>query len=476
MGAEARVSQYYRPRSPASTVLYRTVQENWLGFQDLVAREERRLPRHVIKEFEGFLRCGIHAHGFLRLQCKGCRAEKFLAFSCKKRGFCPSCGGRRMNETAAHLVDRVFPKVGVRQWVVSFPMPVRFILARDPKLQSEVLAIVLRVIRGWMRERTGRRKLETGAVTVLQRFGGSLNLNLHFHILLLEGGYEDGSFHWIPELGAEDVGRVLEKITYRTIRALKKKGHFADGKEALAEEDFGEDVLPGLQAASVRNRVALGERSGQWVRRVGSLGVGERVEMTGRLQAAKGGFSLDAGVYCGPNERKKLEQLCRYVARPAVAEERLRRLPNENVLMKLKRSYSDGTSHLVFGPMEMMEKLAALVPPPRAHLTRYHGVLGPHARIRSRIVPQVVEETEACCGGNVSESVKRRRMGWAKLMARVFEVDVGACERCGEEMRVVAAILEKSVIERILRHVGMPHTAPPLRLRVNTQEGFLFPE
>ena len=93
-------------------------------------------------------------------------------------------------------------------------------------------------------------------------------------------------------------------------------------------------------------------------------------------------FSLHANVYCGPEQRDKLEKLCRYVARPAVAEERLKLKGNGDVLLRLKKPYSDGTSHLVFSPMEFLEKLAALVPPPRAHLTRFHGVLAPHAKIR----------------------------------------------------------------------------------------------
>jgi hypothetical protein len=102
------------------------------------------LPQHVTREFESFLRCGILACGFLRLRCEDCHHEKLLAFSCKKRGFCSSCGGRRMAESAAHLVDDVFPREGVRQWVLSFPMPLRFTLAKNPNIQGRCLTIVHR--------------------------------------------------------------------------------------------------------------------------------------------------------------------------------------------------------------------------------------------------------------------------------------------------------------------------------------------
>ena len=80
------------------------------------------MPDFVKAEFDAFLECGILAHGFLRLRCADCAHEKLVAFSCKRRGFCPSCGARRMAETAAHLVDHVIPRVPVRQWVLSFPI------------------------------------------------------------------------------------------------------------------------------------------------------------------------------------------------------------------------------------------------------------------------------------------------------------------------------------------------------------------
>jgi hypothetical protein len=80
------------------------------------------LPDFVKDEFDAFLECGILAHGFLRLRCTDCTHEKLVAFSCKRRGFCPSCGGRRMAQTAVHLLDHVIPNVPVRQWVLSLPM------------------------------------------------------------------------------------------------------------------------------------------------------------------------------------------------------------------------------------------------------------------------------------------------------------------------------------------------------------------
>ena len=94
---------HYQRHEPEKTTLYKLIQANWLTFQNQVEQDlGHPLPDFVIKEFEEYLRCGILAHGFLRAQCTSCHHEILVAFSCKKRGFCPSCGARRMSETAAH--------------------------------------------------------------------------------------------------------------------------------------------------------------------------------------------------------------------------------------------------------------------------------------------------------------------------------------------------------------------------------------
>ena len=114
------------------------------------------LPRFVAGEFERYLGCGILANGFARVRCQACGDELLVAFSCKGRGFCPSCTSRRMHDTAAHLVNRVIPQVPVRQWVLSLPRWARFLLARDPMLITRSLDIALRTIFADQRRRARR--------------------------------------------------------------------------------------------------------------------------------------------------------------------------------------------------------------------------------------------------------------------------------------------------------------------------------
>ncbi|MGH2524852.1 MAG: transposase zinc-binding domain-containing protein, partial [Anaerolineales bacterium] len=183
---------HYERRRPEDTVLYQVVREHLETFLAQVELETGSgLPEFVKAEFEAFLECGILAHGFLRLRCADCAHEKFVAFSCKRRGFCASCGARRMAETAAHLVDHVIPRVPVRQWVISFPIPLRLLFAAHPELLAPVLQIVHRVISGFLIKQAGlkRTQADTGAVTLIQRFGSAANLNIHLHCLVLDGVY-----------------------------------------------------------------------------------------------------------------------------------------------------------------------------------------------------------------------------------------------------------------------------------------------
>ncbi|MFN8642293.1 MAG: transposase zinc-binding domain-containing protein [Candidatus Binatia bacterium] len=147
------------------------------------------MPRFVEKELRAFLGCGAMANGFARFRCGGCGREILVAFSCKGRGFCPSCCGRRMAVLAAHLVDGVFGDLPVRQWVLTLPYRLRYALAYDPPLCRAVLGVFVRALLAFERRRARARGVvgRGGAVTAIQRCGSALNTNVHFHTLAAEG-------------------------------------------------------------------------------------------------------------------------------------------------------------------------------------------------------------------------------------------------------------------------------------------------
>ena len=105
----------YKRHQPELTLLYQIIETYYPEFLDYMESQGKALPTHIKKEFEAYLKCGRLEHGFIRVRCEGCHHERLVAFSCKKRGFCPSCGARHMAESAALLVDEILPHEPVRQ-------------------------------------------------------------------------------------------------------------------------------------------------------------------------------------------------------------------------------------------------------------------------------------------------------------------------------------------------------------------------
>ena len=112
----------YQRRQPEKGPLYRVLIDHLETFVQRTRTSEQSLSSHVEGELRSYLECGILAYGFLRLRCPDCNESRTVAFSCKGRGFCPSCMARRMTDTAARLTDAVLPAVPVRQWVLSLPL------------------------------------------------------------------------------------------------------------------------------------------------------------------------------------------------------------------------------------------------------------------------------------------------------------------------------------------------------------------
>ena len=147
------------------------------------------------------------------------------------------------------------------------------------------------------------------------------------------------------------------------------------------------------------------------------------------------------------------DQLCRYITRPALATGRLALTPQGRVRYTLKTPYRDGTTHVVFEPLDFMARLAALVPKPRVHLTRYHGVFAPHSALRARITPAGRGSRKATTETR-TPAENHRAMSWAQRLKRVFKLDLESCEGCGGQVRVIACIEDPAVIEKILAHLN----------------------
>jgi Putative transposase/Transposase zinc-binding domain len=483
MGPSAAIA-VYRRRTPERTALYRCVQEHLETFRGRAEDSGAGLPAVVERELAGFLECGILAFGFARVHCEGCGYDRLVGFSCKGRGFCPSCCGRRMADTAAYLVDAVLPAVPIRQWVLSLPKPLRGLCAYDAELCRRVLGYFMDAVfarlRRLAKHELGLRRLKAaqpGAVTAVQRFGSAAELNLHFHSLVTDGVYVDGQegaprFVALPEPTAAEVQAVAWSVCERTVAHLRKLGRWLDEATVVggdAEPDSGEALLQRCVEASLAGELVFA-RGRRPMRLYGSAA---RQDLPAGAKAGYG-FDVHAGVRVPASERRRLEQLCRYILRPPLSNERLRRLDDDRFAVRLKRPWADGTTELVFDGPELVARLAALVPPPRVHTLRYHGVFAPHAKRRAEVVPTQAQVSG--CAGHVAiqpaaatPHATRRRLDWAKLLARVWAIDVLACPKCDGPMQRFAFVTAPTAIAAILRSVGLP-TAPPVRTPARRQE------
>lgn len=398
------------------------------------------LPPFIKDEFEAYLQCGMLAQGFLRLRCADCHHDKLVAFSGKRRGVCPSCGARWISQSAAHLVDQVIPPVPIRQWVLALPNGLRLLLAARPELLTQV---VHRVLQGHLLKGAGLQsgQGQGGAVTLIQRFGSAANLNIHLHCLVLDGVYRcgaDGQAHFVAaDAPTEDeLSALLQTLIKRLMKLFVRRGALEQEDAQcwpaeLDDDDEASQPLWALQSAAVSYRIAFGQRAGQKVLTLRGAPAPERTPRA-RLCAETDGFSLHAAVWVRAHERGRLEKLCRYITRPAISDERIKLDETGQVRLRLKTPWRDGTTHLVMSPLQFMWRLAALVPRPRLHLIRFHGVLAPNAKLRAR------------------------------LLKRVFDIDMRDCPNCGtRELKMVAPIVERAVIAVILAHLGLDPQPPP---------------
>jgi hypothetical protein len=272
--------------------------------------------------------------------------------------------------------------------------------------------------------------------TTIHRFGSALNAHTHFHVCAIDGLFEpDGEgvrFHTAPAPRPDDIEAVQTAIRQRTLRAFQRRG---------------------------------------WLER------GDRREMEQWHHG--GGFSLDASVVISGGDRRGRERLLRYCARPPFAGERLEWIDAQRVRYRLPRPHPDGRSELILSPPELIERVAALVPPPRRHRLRYFGVLAPNAPLRPAVTALAPEQdADACASGLESDQAplhtaadeagpaqagtRKARYLWAVLLARIHEAFPLRCPHCAGEMRIIAFVTDPASIKAILAHIGEPTRPPPV--------------
>jgi hypothetical protein len=417
----------YRPRDPRKTALWGLLDTHYERVKGVwEERFERRygfwrgLADEVVARY---LDCGDWNSGFARVRCRKCPEEFLVAFSCRGRGLCPSCGAKRAAELGAFLVEEVVEDVGHAQWVFTVPKMLRVYFLHHRELLGDLSRAAYETVKELMSAAAGEEKgFRPGVVSVVQTFGDQANFHPHVHALASRGGWTDCG-EWVP-------------VPYVD--------------EGAAEEVFRHKVL-----ALLRRRGLLSE---------------ERIDLL--LSWRRSGFSVHNRVYAHPGEGREFEALVRYMGRSPVSLKRLRFGPGSKEVVYTRKGGHDaaepGDDERIAAE-EFVARVLVQIPEPRRHLVRYYGAYSNRARGQRR----KAEEKLEAHGSRESlhepvptppeRAALRRR--WANLIRRVYEVEPLVCRRCGAEMRVVSFITDPRVVKRIVDHLrkreGAARPPPP---------------
>jgi ribosomal protein S27E len=402
------VAGVYRPRHPERTVLYRVL---FHYFDQFLAEYESRFEkaygflRPIIKEVvERYLDCGNPRCGFARIRCPDCGEERLLMFSCRTRGFCPSCHSKRLEEWGEWMRETVLLDVPHRQVVFTIPKMLRLFFKYNRRLLGELCRLALRSLTRYFEVVTGSA-LTPGVIAAIQTFGDWINFHPHLHFLVTEGGVDEaGVFHKIPRI---DDSRLAELFAREVLADLVRK-------ELLSPE---------------------------WAERL--------------LSWRHTGFNVHSRVRA--KTKREAEPVGKYMIRPLLSLERLSLDEKEG---QVCYRYGKGAKELE--RMDYLEFIARVVShiPDKGQVTvRYYGLYANAHRgkvKKTSLGPLALRMAE-------EEPKPVLAKGWAEMIRKVYEVDPMLCPHCGGQMKVIAFITEFPVVDKIINHLKLMFIAdkPP---------------
>jgi hypothetical protein len=357
----------------------------------------------------------------------------------------------------------------------------RYWLNSNKKLFSKVQSVITKVIHKHYIDAAkglGIKGPMPGSISFTQRWGSACNLNPHLHILCLDGVFSEVGegetkavkFRNVPTLSDLDTENILKCMTTKILKHLERQGYLSPTGDVVQNPEADalfrdHDSLAQVTQASIGGKIAFGPNAGQYVTRIGSgFGYGEETPLAkGSRCCSLNGFSLHANTSINSLQRDRLYKLIEYIARGPISNKRLQITEAGLVKLELKTAWSNGTTHLLFTKEEFLEKLAALIPPPRAHLVRWSGVFSSNSPMRRKIVlkPEIKKGFQFRDDKDTgSERPRPPNPSWSKMLAKVFKIDVTQCIHCTGTLRPIAAIKDPDEIIRYLKHEGIDYEPP----------------
>lgn len=393
---------------------YEEVKGTW---EDRFEAQHGRWRGFVDDVVYAFSDCGDLNRGFARVVCDACQSEYLLAFSCARRGFCPSCAAKRAAIFGAFLREEVLEDVGHCMWTLTLPKLLRPFFLHRRQLLGPLCRAVWETVAELVVEAAGEG-VRPGMVAAIHTAASDLRWHPHIHALASRGGW-DRSGTWHP------MGYVDEKA---------------------AELLFRHKVLSMLADE-------------------GLLGP-ERLELLDAWKSGHTGFSAHNRVTVSPDDSAGLERLARYLLRPPLA---LERLDLDGAVARYRHKRARRRDGEPFDPHELLARLLMHIPAPRLHLVRYYGHYSSATRARQRESGATTERSADPSTATVNDTppaAQRRRLRrqWARLIRRVYEADPLLCE-CGQQMRIISFLTEPAVVDKILAHLAQnaprSQRAPP---------------
>jgi hypothetical protein len=409
----------YQPRNPRTGGYYKCVESHFEELERIW--DDRYAARfgfwweYVLKVIYRYLECGDLHFGFARVKCEECGHEYLLAFSCKRRHFCPSCHQKRVVEYSEWLLGNVLKEVPHRQWVFSIPKRLRIYFLYDRKLLSKLSRCCWNVLRACLVSTSSQDDAAPGASIAVHTYGDFLNFNPHMHAIVTDGCFFDGGrFQMAPWITAQDL---REAFRHEVLSMLKNEGKITD--------------------AVIENMMS-------W---------------------HHSGFHVHIGERIWPEDEKGLENLARYIIRACFSQERMVYIPVEESLdgtAKVIYTSKDQKTRKTFDALDWLAHLVIHVPGRYEQTVRYYGYYSNKSRgLRKKAetdddVPTIVKN---------EMPAKVWRQNWARLIQKIYEVDPLICPRCQGTMRIIAFIEDDMVIKKILKHLGLwethNHDPPP---------------
>ena len=351
-------------------------------------------------------------HGCARILCDTCKYSTVVAFSCKRRGICPSCDTKRALIFAEHLHSEILKPVAHRHVVFSLPKRIRVFFKYNRKLGSilfksawETLLELYQIVGAGI----------PGAALTFQTAGESLNFNPHIHGIVTSGTFDGDCFYELPAI---DNQSLQELFTHKVLKALFQK-------ELITQDNI--DYL---------------------------------------MSQKHTGFSGWMGERVDPTDESFRLFLAKYIDRGPVANSKIQ--IDDDIVTYLTEK--DNKTH-EFSALEFLARITPHIPNKWESTTRYYGAYS--SRTRSVQKKKSIDNSDSESATTIipcslePKSIRKASKSWAALIKRVFEVDPLICPKCSGTMRIVSFITNSNEVNRLLKNLGIPAWTIPTPIKSN---------